>query len=295
MKITEKPAKHSTTSFYDGAAINMLKFILNKHGLVKPDLKEGDTSPNHDGYLEVVDENGYPQGTLLAQVKTLNQKQIKRKISHRFKDQKFLSFCSATRENPILFIGVDLIKNVAYWEEITPQYVKELKNQTIYLPEQNIISEGNNNYYKYWLEICKARQKAIELYQSNKEQFDQPPTEKIRKKKVSVKTIENAKQKLKDLFVDADLKYKYYYPFIDLLEPFFVDERGEEQREKLRKLFDITQEIESGFIERMIKDKLVKIIGKGLCSVIDLGKAQALQKEMIDKGAIDLNTIIELF
>ena len=295
MKITEKPAKYSKSRIYDGETISRLNSILYTNQRVIPHLKEGDTTPNHDGYLELIDASGYPEGTLFVQVKTLHKSRINKKISYRFKNQNFFAYCSVPRENSILFIGVDRKSNVAYWEEITPAFVKEQKGNTLYLPKQNIISAGNNDYHKYWLEICKIRQKAIEFYQNNKEQINQPPTKKTKKKKVSVTVVEDAKQKLKDLFVVADLKYKYYYPFIDLLQPFFIDKRGEEQRKKLRQLFDITQKMESGFMEKMINDKLVKIIGESLCFVIDQEKAQALQKEMIDKGAIDLSTIIELF
>lgn len=109
-----KPALHTESSFKDGEAISRLEVILNMHKLVKPALNKGDTWPNHDGFLEVL-VNGSPKGTIFTQVKTLNSKRMKTKICYRFKNDKFLSFCRETRENPILFIGVDLIKKVAYW------------------------------------------------------------------------------------------------------------------------------------------------------------------------------------
>ena len=89
MEITGPPAKHAKSSFNDCEAISKLKAILASHQLVKPDLKEGDTWPNHDGYLEVVDVNGYPKGTIFVQVKTLDQRRINKKISFRFKNKKF--------------------------------------------------------------------------------------------------------------------------------------------------------------------------------------------------------------
>lgn len=295
MKITEKPAKHSKASYHDGEAISRLKAILNAHQLVKPDLREGDTWPNHDGFLEVNDVSGYSKGTIFVQVKTLDPKRINKRISYRFKDQKFFSYCKSMSASPILFIGVDRKSNIAYWEEITPKLIEELNSLTIYLSKEKIISDENNDYHKHWLNICEKMRKAAEFYHSRKENVIHPQAKKAIQKRVSVKTINIAKQKLKDLFVAEDLKYKYYYPFIDLLQPFFIDKRGEGQRKKLRQLFDITPKMENGFMERMINDKLVKIIGESLCFVIDQEKAQTLQKEMIDKGAIDLSTIIELF
>jgi hypothetical protein len=197
--------------------------------------------------------------------------------------------------SPTLFIGVDRNNNVAYWEEITPKFIEELNDLTIYLSKEKIISPGNTDYHKHWLKICERMRRAVELYYSREERANQPQAKKAKKKNISGKTIENAQQKLNILFVDAELKYKYYYPFVDLLEPFFIDKRGEAQRQRLRQLFNITQDIEDNFIKRMITDNLIKIVGESLCSVIDQERAKTLQNEMIDKGAIDLNTVIALF
>lgn len=295
MKITQPPAKHTKSSFKESEAISKLKSILTTHRLVKPDLREGSTGPNHDGYLEVVDTYGYPKGLIVVQVRSLEQRRISKMVSYHFNDQKFLSFCNTTKDNPILFIGVDLENSVAYWREITPQYVKDLNNFTIYLPKENIISNQDRAYHKHWLKLCVDRQEAIKEYQNHDKQIYQQRSEKTRKKEVSNQIIEDTKQKLKVLFIDMDLKYKYYYPFIDLLEPFYLGGRGSEERKKLRQLFDITQDNESDFIKSMKQDNLIKIVGGDLCLINDLKKARNLQDEIINKNAIDLEAIIKIF
>ena len=179
MKVSGKSAKHTTSSFHDREAISRVEVILNSHKLVAPDLKKDDTWPNHDGYLEVLDINHYVRGTIVAQVKTLDQKRINKNISYRFSDDKFLSFCNETRENPILLIGVDRKNNVAYWLEVTPQVVKELKRMTIYFPIENIISEDNNSYHDAWIRICEIRKEKIKNFEERRKKDERSEKSEI--------------------------------------------------------------------------------------------------------------------
>ncbi|MBI4680868.1 MAG: DUF4365 domain-containing protein [Nitrospirae bacterium] len=290
MKVSGKSAKHTISSFHDREAISRLEVILNTHRLVAPDLKKDDTWPNHDGYLEVLDVNGYLRGTIVAQVKTLDQRKIEKKISYSFNDDKFLSFCSETRENPILLIGVDRHNNIAYWLEMTPQSVKKLKNMTVYFYRENIISEDNSSYHDAWLAICEDRKEKIKDIKGRRRE-DDLPNKYTHPTKISNKSISLAKQKLQTLFIEINLKYKYYYAFIDLLEPFYLDDKGLEQRKRLRKLFEISEDEEHGFIDKMTNEGLVKIVGS-LCFVNELQRARELQKQIIGNEAIDLHLIV---
>lgn len=118
----------------------------------------------------------------------------------------------------------------------------------------------------------------------------------IDRKKVhlSKRKIKHAQIQFQRLFIDINLKYKYYYAFIDLLEPFYLDKKDEDKRKKLRELFKITQAEEQKFINDMAQEGLVKIVGD-ICITNDQKKAVEFQKEIIEKGAIGIETILKLF
>lgn len=279
------PARHTKSSFHDREAISIVEMILNRHKLVAPDLKKDDTWPNHDGYLEILNNIGEPQGTLSVQIKTLKVK--KTKISHSL-DDKFIAYCKTPRENPIIFITVDINQKIAYWHEIDPQIISRIKGKTLVLNEENVITEANNQYHENWLKICKKRQEILAAYHSNK------PQRGISQEKANQKEINIAQTKVKKLFVSDELKYKYYYAFVDLLEPIYLNKEGEDKRAKLRGLFDISADQEKEFIKRMVKEKLVKIVGD-LCVIQNQEYAIELQGEIMRKGVLDLEIILKLF
>lgn len=298
MKILSKPAKHAKSSFHDREAISLLENILTSHKLIMPDLKKDDTWPNTDGYLEVTEGNGYPVGKLEAQVKSLNEKRIKRRISYRFNDEKFLAYCynnSKPRELSILFIGVDRQNKKAYWREITPEDIAKLKNKTIYLPKGNVIDYDNTSYHRSWLKICKTRQKILKegLKEWKKGAYEKGVVVKIKKKKVLSK-VEEIRDKFQQALISRELKIKYYYGFINFLEPFYRDKRGEIKREKLRKLFKITKKDENCFIDELKKNNLIEVTCD-LVTVKDRDKAKENLNELIEKPVISVDKIINLF
>lgn len=296
MKPSGRPGKHTTTSFYDKQAISTLDRILSAHRLVKSYLKAEDSTPNHDGHMEVLDSEGVEIGSIKAQVKSLNPDKIKKKILHTFKDDKFLSYCKDFRDNPIVFIGVDRDNDVAYWREMTPELVKRLSGRTLEVPRQNIISMKDQGYYAFWKKLCEERLSAIKQYKKFKEQRKilSPQGEVVKLKNVPETLLVKSKKKLHPLFISEALKQKYYFGFIDLLEPFYLDGRGEKQRKRLRNIFEISQEQESSFIQKMQKNNLVKVVS-ALCIVNDSNKAQLAQSEIINRAGISLDEILRLF
>lgn len=293
MKSKKKPARVHSSHFKDIQAISIFKDILASHQLVLPDLREMDTYPNIDGYLELLDMEKNPCGKLEAQVKTLNLTKTKGKVSYAFKNYKFLTYCKIDRILPVLLICVDIKKRVAYWEHITPHYVDKLAGKTVVFSKENVISLENTDYYPHWLRISDNRITAIQEYEKRNMPVPAHKTT-TSKKAVSPQTIEKAKQQFQTLFIDIDLKYKYYYAFIELLEPYSLSKQNQAQRTKVRKLFDITEAQETDFIGKMEKEGSVKIVGD-FCMVEDTARAKELQKEMIEKEAINIKSILKLF
>ncbi len=229
MKSKKKPAGVHNSHFKDIQAISIVKDILASHQLVLPDLREMDSYPNIDGYLELLDMGKNPCGKLEAQVKTLNLTKTKKKVSYTFKNYNFLTYCKIERLLPVLLICVDIKNRVAYWEHITPQYVDKLPGKTIVFSKENVISLENTDYYPHWLRISDNRITAIQEYEIRNMPVPAHKT-KTRKKAVSPQIFEKAKQKFQAQFIDNDLKYNYFYAFVDLLEPYSLSKGNLEQR-----------------------------------------------------------------
>lgn len=114
------------------------------------------------------------------------------------------------------------------------------------------------------------------------------------KRKITAKEIDTTKNKLQQLFIDQNLKYKYYYPFINLLEPLYLDKRGEVDRNKLRLLFAISQRQERQFIQKLKREGLINIVGSA-CITTNAKRAADLQNKMINQGSITLTDILTIF
>lgn len=163
---TKRPGRHTPQSFNDQQAISALSAWLAKTQRAMPDLKANDKWPNIDGYIEVTDENGFQIGTLKTQVKKLSEKNARKK-QHTFKDEKFLSYCrESTDWIPILFIGVDLGKQKAFWLHVDHYFLEKTeRGKTITFPEENIIAESETGFIEDWKNL-------IYLYNSRAEEFE---------------------------------------------------------------------------------------------------------------------------
>lgn len=162
----KRPARHTKSSFYDQQAIGIVSALIAGTQRAMPDLKANDKWPNIDGYIEVIDEKGFPNGTLKVQVKKLSIKNAKKK-QHSFKNDKFLSYCRESMDwIPILFIGVDLQESKAFWLHIDHDFLSKNGNKkTIKLKENQVIESGNSNFIKDWENI-------IALYCSKADEFE---------------------------------------------------------------------------------------------------------------------------
>lgn len=282
-----KGARHTDSSFFDQEAVTTIQQIFSRHRLVAGEIKQNDKGPNHDGILEVLNPLQIEIGKIVVQVKGRLIKDAS-PLSCGLEDN-FLDYCSITRENPIILILVPRGKNLAYWQEMNPDIVKDMrkrKTKTIHFDKKNLISEERTEYHYHWKKMCEERQKAIEKYLN--QSINSP------NKAHDDEDFEKAKIELKNLFVSEDLKYKYYYAFIDLIEPFYLGERGNEKRGKLRGLFEISEEIEGEFLEKMKKDALITFIGD-LCIVNRHDKAKSILEEIINKDLLNLELVIKIF
>ena len=131
-----------------------------------PDLKANDKWPNIDGYVELTDENGFPLGTIQVQIKKLSKTSSKTK-RHTFKSDKFLSYCRESSDwIPIIFIGVDIDAQKAFWLHVDKESVLQLKgSKTISLDTKQLISPQDKDFIQDWERI-------IQYYRTKSEEFE---------------------------------------------------------------------------------------------------------------------------
>lgn len=253
---TKRAAIHSPSSFTDGEAINLVKYLLNHHRLVKPDLKENDTWPNIDGYLEIVKTSGEPDGKLEAQVKRLQPERITQKISFYFDDDsKFFTYCENINPLPVLFICVDLQTKKAYWIEMTPEVIKSSNGRTIYIPPENIIDENNKDYAKNWKEICDKRKKLIEEANKNQREL----IKQLVSSKPDSTLLKKNETAINNILDDIKNKILIYEGLLFFISPAFINDS--KTRELVRKRIRISQQQEELFIDELTKQAILSRTG----------------------------------
>ncbi len=71
-----RPAAYPQTDTPEVAAVATFEFLAN-HKNLKLDVWKRDKIPNIDGYIEIVDDLGYPVGKLEVQIKKLPDRELR--------------------------------------------------------------------------------------------------------------------------------------------------------------------------------------------------------------------------
>ncbi|AUV82075.1 hypothetical protein C2R22_10790 [Salinigranum rubrum] len=149
-------------------AVNILEDILDPR--VKSHIDSRDKTPNHDGHLELVNDDGVPEGRVVVQIKKLhddNRDDPKVKMETRH-----LAYCFTSNE-PFIIILVDTTERAAYWSLITETwYEQEGLSQQQYKvvrpDSRNLISRTTDEYVDEWLKYANQ-------YKSSHFKLDKPP------------------------------------------------------------------------------------------------------------------------
>lgn len=113
-------------------------------------------------------------------------------------------------------------------------------------------------------------------------------------KKVSEENFLHIQNKVKNLFVDNAKRKDIFFGFIYLLEPYYLDGRGQADRKTLRRLLDIDEKVEVDYIASLKSDGSV-VITENLISVADRDRAKTIIKEGVDSLKIPIDNVIDLF
>ena len=162
------PKGPSPTSKKEKIAIRTLKNLLDLNKIFCK-IEEDDKIHNTDGFLQILDSNGVPIGTLEIQVKYKDFEIDNPKA----KDIPLSIFNYSTiTGNPVLFIGAD--NNKAYWLYICKelydikQFKKGQKTATFDLRLNNALDgiiTSDNEYVDRWTEIWKMHQYKFNNYE----------------------------------------------------------------------------------------------------------------------------------
>src|SRR5581483_356499 len=150
-----RPAKHSRDARNDKFAVSLVSAWITSSNYAVPNIQSYDTWPNYDGPVDLIDEQGHTIGTLLVQVKKLP---AQHHLAYTFKDKgKFLAYCKEHASwTPIVFIGVDLKKNCAYWLHMSEELLRQLGGgQTIHFKVDQSFSAEEQESLRSWYTVAK--------------------------------------------------------------------------------------------------------------------------------------------
>ena len=157
-----QPSPYANTDTSEVTSIHILKTLLNPNK-IKTHIEERDKVPNHDGYIDLVDNERRSIGQLDVQVKTLPDDAHKRRTFSC--GEGFLGYCKKAMR-PIILIGINHNCRSASWVHITRSMVQSLEKAgdlTISFPNENEISNSNDPYYDHWKEIVDQHQQKLEF------------------------------------------------------------------------------------------------------------------------------------
>jgi hypothetical protein len=131
----------------------------------------------------------------------------------------------------------------------------------------------------------RAKENIIHKLDLAKANIDSPTKEEF-------ETIQT--QIANNLLISGSLQYRYYFPLMSLLDPFYLDSRGETNRKKIRGLLQINEKTEQEFLNKMLKEDKIERVQE-IAIVLKQSEAEEFLREMVENGEIDLGILIRLF
>ncbi|MCX6644741.1 MAG: hypothetical protein NTY09_00035 [bacterium] len=150
-----QPAKYDENSFKERDAINLVERWVLKTRRAMPFLVSNDRTPNHDGSIELLNEDMTQKDPIRVQVKTIDSASASR-LSYHFNDKgRFFEFCkSSYQSEPKLFIGVDIDNNIGYWLHMSESFLDSLGNlKTVKFQAAQVMSDSSLTFIYDWINI----------------------------------------------------------------------------------------------------------------------------------------------
>lgn len=259
-----------------------------------------DKNPNTDGHIEFLGEHGSTTVKLFFQLKSSEQD-----IAYHDCDRSFLNYCYQSAE-PTFIVFVNIPQQKVYWEHITQSYIEDvlgIKDLTDFNQQTKRISFSeerlvDNNAQKL-IEECRKhyqdKSKVDAEVQSNisaeQKQIEVLVNETPQEGSIEYDTI---REKFTSLLGNMTDKMMLYFALVNILKPFYLDQRGEKKRRILLKFLQITDSQERFLIESLINANLLGRVGE-LIFPIRKEESVSVFERYIDNGQVDLAEITQLF
>lgn len=160
-----KPSPYSPSSDIEEEGIRCFYNSID-FSRIKPHVAEGDKTPNHDGFIEILDFGHIPVGKMTVQLKGIPKGESK------FQCKMETLAYSHTLSEPFLLICVDYANKKVYWKQIyydMPEAKDRQDSFVIHFAEADTIdSEGA--YIGKWINLCKEYQR-IHSFLAEKSQY----------------------------------------------------------------------------------------------------------------------------
>lgn len=162
-----KPSPYAPSSDIEENAIKCFRDSIDT-SRVKSHVAEGDKTPNHDGFIEILDIEHIPLGKMTVQLKGIP------KGENKFQCKMETLAYSRKLSEPFLLICVDSVNEKVYWKQIYYSMVEAKDGQdsfTIHFAESDTI-DSKGVYIEKWIDVCKEYQKIHLLLSNNWQEFE---------------------------------------------------------------------------------------------------------------------------
>ena len=284
----------------------------------------GDKNPNLDGHIEFLDKSGSTTVKLFFQLKGSEQD-----INFYDCDRSLINYCYRAAE-PTFLILVNIPSEKVYWEHITQAYIisvlgikdlsdfAQMTKQITFSEERTIehntqtLMKACEKHYEDALKVSQYKQEAEArgelvsgqepvidiinetIYSRQQQTADALKQITIPKEQKEAYTIDSLRGKFLDLYDNLIDKLMFYYAFVYILRPLYLDHRGEIKRRKLLEFLNITSSEERFMIESLVNTNLLGRVGD-LIFVTEKEGAILLLNHYLDKEQLNLEEITQLF
>jgi hypothetical protein len=148
-------AKYSKSKSIEKKEVAVLEGLFNDANILTELTRGDDDFPTIDGYLHLLNKKREIIGQMLqVQIKPVRYKTNGMTVSTCKMELLAHAYESST---PVLVIGVDIGKRVAYWSYLSPESVKDAlhnsdakKTTPVNFPKRNLIKKGDSRYVDEW-------------------------------------------------------------------------------------------------------------------------------------------------
>jgi hypothetical protein len=201
---------YPNTDAIEAETIAIFNSLLD-HGKVKSYVRQRDKVPNEDGYVELVDNENRPIGTIDVQIRKIKNGETKASCP-----TSLVFYSENGTLSPVIFIGIDTSKKTAYWCAVSKFMPGYNANQDSFTVRFDPNTDSVGNEYPY---IDRWR-KLIEDYKEQRTKY--PQLKQELKKQIGLSDLSEITCTDFQFFIDkVNQHLDVNYPIIKSL--FFAD------------------------------------------------------------------------